>query len=306
MYVSDLLDRLPVVAITGVNYYVPAPGEPSANMPLQDHKGMFLENHFMQNSWPIRRSHDLKERSGQQFAIGSLVYAMFAGNDGPPYADRKTFAKYLCYERENSLAELTERRVVTPMSWVMIDFDCPTGDRKLTTILSVLHTTYPLGNWSVFDSGGSYYFLLEDLVSVKNVPWHWGRLVTDFARTALPYRRHIFEGIGKDLQTHWNNPVKLSRLSDDMLDMICHYSVPPGGKKIPFIIDLQHMAHSLREFVQYLQEKTGSFSYLRLSQKFPYDLPPAAVAKYSPKTGIKMLFDGTISRSQPQFPEILL
>lgn len=306
MYVGDLLDRFPIVAITGANYYPLAPGEPSANMPLQDHGGMFLETTLRGNSWPIRRSHGgLKERSGQQFALGSLVYAMFEGNDSPPYLDRKTWAKHLCYEKENSLSELTEMGVVTPMAWVMVDFDCPIGEGNLETILPVLQTTYPLGNWSVFDSGGSYYFLLEDMVGVKGVPWHYGKLVTKFACTALPGRRHIFEGIGRDLQKYWDDHRQLSRLSNDILDMICHYDVPPEGKKIPFIIDLRHMAHSLQEFLQYFQEKTGTFGYLRLSKKFPYDLPPVAVAKYSPKAGVKMLFDGTVFQSrQLQLPGI--
>lgn len=305
MYWADLLKRLPVVAVTGVNYYPAAHGQPSANLPWNDHQGMLLENDLAENRWPTyRRYGGLKEKLGQQFALGSLVYAMFAGSDGPPFASRKAWAKHLCYEQENSLGELTERGMVTPMAWVMVDFDCPTGKSNLAAILKILRETYPLGSWSVFDSGGSYYFLLEDLVNVKNVPWHWGKLITNFAWTAPPNRRHIFEGIGRDLQTYWNNPVKLSRLSHDIPDMICHYDDPPG-EKLPFIIDLRHMAHSLRELLRYFRKKTGSFAYLRLSQKRPYDLPPIAVAKHSPQTGVEFLFDDVIyQRSQLQFPGI--
>ena len=305
MYLANLLGKLPVVAVTGVNYYPAAHGESSANLPWCDHQGMLLENQLAENRWPtFRRYGGLEEKLGQQFALGSLAYAMFAGSDRPPYAVRKAWAKHLCYEKENSLGELTESGTVTPMAWVMVDFDCSTGETNLAAILKVLRETYPLGNWSVFDSGGSYYFLQEDLVGVKNIPWHWGNLVTHFASTAPPYRRHIFEGIGRDLQKHWDNPVKLSRLSHDILDMICHYDAPPG-EKTPFIIDLRHMAHSLRELLLFFQNKTKSFGFLRLSQKHPYRLPPVAVARYSPKTGVKLLFDGVVyPRPQPQLPGI--
>lgn len=297
MYWADLLDRMPVVAVTGVNYYVAAHGEPSANLPWHDHKGMLLENQLAENRWPTFRRHDgLEEKLGQQFALGSLAYAMFAGRDGPPYAVRKAWIKHLCYEEENSLADLTERGIVAPMAWVMVDFDCPTGKNNLAEILGILRKTYPLGNWSVFDSGGSYYFMLEDLVSVRGIPWHWGKLVTNFACTTLPNRRHIFEGIGKDLQKYCNHPVKLSRLSHDILSTISHYD-EPLGEKIPFKIDLRHMAHSLQELLGFFQKKTGSFGFLRLSQKFPYSLSPVAVAKYSPQTDVELLFDGTVFQS---------
>lgn len=301
MYWADLLNRLPVVAVTGVNYYAAAHGEPSANLPWNDHQGMLLEDQLAENRWPTYRRHGgLEEKLGQQFALGSLVYAMFSGHDGPPYAFRKSWAKYLCYEEENSLAELTERRIVAPMAWVMVDFDCPTGDTRLTTILEILQETYPLGNWSVFDSGGGYYFLLEDLVSPRNVPWHWGKLVENFAATALPQRQHIFEGIGRDLQKYWDNPRQLRCISRDIISMICHYD-DHVGEKIPFIIDLRHMAHSLDERLKCLQNRSKSFGFLRLSQKFLYSLPPVAVAKYSPQTGVELLFEGTVFQS-PQLP----
>lgn len=301
MYWADLLDRLPVVAVTGVNYYAAVHGEPSANLPWCDHRGMFLETQLAENRWPtFRRYGGMEEKLGQQFALGSLAYAMFAGNDGPPYAIRKAWAKHLCYEEENSLVELTERGIVAPMAWVMVDFDCPTGKNNLEEVLGILLKTYPLGNWSVFDSGGSYYFLLEDLVGVRGVPWHWGKLVTNFACTTLPNRRHIFEGIGGDLQKYWDNSRQLRRISRDIISMICHYD-DPVGEKIPFIIDLRHMAHSLDEWFEYLQKRSKSFGFLRLSQKSPYNSPPVAVAKYSPQTGVEFLFNGTVYQ-RPQLP----
>lgn len=301
MYWADLLGRLPVVAVTGVNYYVAAHGEPSANLPWCDHQGMLLETSLAENRWPtFRRYGGLEEKLGQQFALGSLAYAMFAGSDDPPYAFRKAWVKHLCYEEEYSLSELTESGDVTPLSWVMVDFDCPPSSARLTTILEILPKIYPLGNWAVFDSGGGYYFLLEDLVSVRNVPRHWGKLVTNFAVTALPNRRHTFEGIGLDLQKYWDNSRQLRRLARDILDMICHYD-DPIGEKIPFIIDLRHMAHSMDEWLKYSQNQTKSFGFLRLSQKSPYNLPPVAVAKYSPQDGVKLLFDGTVYQ-RPQLP----
>lgn len=301
-YWGDLVDRLPIAAVTGVTYYPASHGSGSQNLPLADYQGMLLEHDLRANEWPVYRRYHAQiggyceERTGQQFALGSLVYAL--SGDHRPYgiALAKAWVRYLCYEREESLRDLVERKVVAPLAWMMVDFDCLTGEENLGRILPVLEKAYPLAPWVLVDSGGSYYFLIEELISPKCVPWHYGKLVQSFASTGLPSRRHIFEGIGKQLQDDWNNPSRLSILCNDILSAICHYD-EPLSTKMPFMVDLRYMAHSILELLRYLKRKEGSFGYLRFSKKTPYEAAPMMKAIHGPENGTEVKFEGTIFKS---------
>ena len=280
---SRLLEQYPIVAVTGTNYYPLVHGLPSSNIPLQEHKGMLLENDLANNQWPVTgplpcdQGWEGRDRR-QMFAMGSLVYLWIDEKDPPPFNGVKLWAKYLIYEREMSLNDLVKSRMVIPKALVMTDFDCPNTDENLDRLTRVLCRNYGFADWTVFDSGGSFHLVLSGLVDPKHIPWHYGRLIKSFADTTLPCRRQIFEGIGNDLQSFWDNPFKIKKVCGDILGMICHYD-EVVDKGIPFMVDLRHIAHSLMELLGFLETGRGSFGYLRISDNPKYTLPPIVISK---------------------------
>lgn len=297
---SRVLERNPIVAVTGVNYYPLARGLPSNNIPLQEHKGMVLEYDLAANKWPVTgplpcdQGWDGRDKR-QMFAIGALVYLWADEKDPPPFSGVKFWAKYLIYEREISLNELVKSRIVVPKAFVMTDFDCPKTDENLDRLTRVLYRNYRFTDCTVFDSGGSFHLIFSDLVDPKHIPWHYGRLIRSFAETTLPGRRHIFDRIGSDLQSFWNNPLKIEGICEDILGMICHYN-ETVDRGIPFMIDLRYIAHSLLELLRFLENGRGGFGYLRISDNPKYATSPVVIVEHIngnfTRHGIDNLFAG--------------
>jgi hypothetical protein len=288
---GNILEQFPIVAITGANYY-PAPhGAVSSHLPLWDYKGMLLESDLKSGRWPtwdeMQRGY-WPDKSRQLFAIGALIYFMTGQVDDKPFYPRKYFAKHLCYEMENRLVDLVQRDVLSPQAWVMADFDCVNTLDNSTRIVNVFSKYYSNENWSLFDSGGSFHWVLEQPIPPRNLPWHLGRLVGAFAETALADRRHIFAGISKDLQKYFQNPLAIISLSQDILATISHYDEAGQNRGIPFIIDLRHLAHSLLEWVRFQETHEGSCGFLRISHKWPdYKTPPYLIARNRLRRGIR-------------------
>lgn len=299
---GKFIDSQPIAAVTGVSYYPALHGMPSMDLPFEDFNGMLIEQSLIENRWPMYRRYrpeiggTQEEKLDQQFALGALAF-MLVGLQRP-YGVKggKTWVRHLCYEEEYSLRDLVARKVVAPLAWVALDFDCSTSDANLSRILPILEATYPHADWVLVDSGGSYYFLIKELIDPQNLPWHYGRLIRAFSQTAISSRRHIFEGMGEQMQKDWKNRPRLAKLSRDILDSICHND-EAHGTKIPFIIDLRHMAHSIQELFRYFEGEGKSFGYLRFSQKKPYPTPPLVKAIHSPELGTKVLFGGTVMNS---------
>jgi len=293
MWWGGLLREYPIVAITGAFYY-PAPhGAPSSNLPLDDYKGMLLDDDMSVGWWPNYldfRNGGFVDRTKQIFAIGSLAYLSLNPGDRLPFFESKVTAKTICYHQEMSLKEMVERRIVTPVCWPMVDFDCANSQENMGRICKLLPTIHPTVGASLFDSGGSFHLIFESPVPVGHLPWHLGGIVRAFAQTAPPYRRHVFEGFGNAIQRNGHDPARLERVCDDIMAKICHFDEMCGKGGVPFIVDLRHVAHTLSEWMRFRKNGEGSFGYLRISRKWPeYQSPPYMIARYSPDRGMQIV-----------------
>lgn len=267
-----VIEQNPIVAITGASYIFRGHGVPSGNIGLPLHKGMLVEDELMEGRIPWME----RMGRGEAFAIGALVYMWRVEGDTVPYFRAKTGAKYLCYEMEE-LERFRNHEGVTPVAKVMVDFDCQNSDENLRRIIGIMESDFRHIGWTIFDSGASFHLVFDGFVSPSHLPWHFGRIVDKFAKTSSVQRRHIFEGFGKALQESWWDLNSVEKISKEMLENICHYS-DSVDSRLPFTVDLRHMAHSMLELLKFLGTGVGSFGFLRISDIYPYKLPPVVIA----------------------------
>ena len=277
---ANIINRFPIVAVTGAVYYPHPHGTPSNNIPLPVNEGMGIAEVLSKNEWPQIQtdiSHPDRQGDKQIFALGSLLYFSPPYNDARPYKKIKSWTKEIV-EGGKTLQDL-ERFGVRPLAIVMADMDCSNTEENLWKISSILSKNYKDDDLAIFDSGESFHIVFKKFVEPRHIPRCYGEIIQSFVETAPVDQRYIFEKIGQDLQKYWDQPDIVRGVCDSIIDKISHYD-DPSSSGIHFMVDLRWMAHTILELLTYLDTKTGGFGYLRISDKPGCDSPPRGILSH--------------------------
>lgn len=239
--------------ITGYVYYPHEHGTTGINMPVYQFSSWIYPYSESGSNWPYLRldGRSIYFNGGGLFGIGSpvLLKPGKEGREDPQY-----------------------------MSFVMMDFDCPKSEQNFERVVSTLQGTFSNAPFYLFDSGNSYHLVVDTLVHPGNIPWHWGRLIREFAKTEPDETRGIFDSIGFNLQRNYKDGEAIKEISSWLLKEISHYDAPSG---LHFILDLRWVAHSLMDFVNLTRPDKGSFGCLRVSKRGKDGQPPILIFKES-------------------------
>ena len=166
---------------------------------------------------------------------------------------------------------------IFPMAILGIDFDCPNSEPHKEQIKNILNQlNINIYEPYLFDSGGSFHLAFKTLINPKNIPYHYGSLIEIFSTLPQYGDLYIFKEIADKLKGNWDNPDEIRKVCDLIFNKICHYDSPEEGK-VPFILDLRWMAHSLLELLDFLETKDGSAAFLRISDKSGEGIVPFRV-----------------------------
>ncbi len=176
------------------------------------------------------------------------------------------------------LGDYDEMNII-PRSFIFVDIEYPNTHATKQLLLDVLPSLSE--DWFLLDSGGSYHLIIDRLVELHDLPKYWGLLVNTFAvqpNISIPGN---MVGIGNQLVDYANNPAQLRRLAEDLLRDFGHVDDPISSGKKVFLIDIRHLAHSIIEYVDYLEgeRNVNGFCYLRINRPLKYKSQPLLVAK---------------------------
>ena len=242
----NLFDKLihgsyPVSSITGVTYHLTEHGLPSRNMPLQHD----IQHRFGAHESPLNIPLLIKKlglERGEVFAIGSLV-------------------------------EISQKR--SPMSFIMMDFDCQKEEKVKKEIMSILKLHCRNSSLSLVASDFSYHLVFDDFVHPANLVWHLGKLMEIFSVAELDNKRASAREYALALQKHYRSIEAVRKISNEALNSFGHEDE---------FTDKRWVSHSVLELTNYLmrnrevgQDYPYSFAFIRLTPK--KDIEPTVVGR---------------------------
>lgn len=173
-------------------------------------------------------------------------------------------------------------------SFIFLDIETY-GPETLDPLLTVL--TDVSSPWYVLDSGHGFHVIFDQLVGLGDLAGKYGEIISLFGRR-LENRQ--LERWGEDLRINGNNHQGVSSWCGEVIDTCGHLGDPLSLGKQVHLIDLRHVAHSLKRLDRFQQKLRNTPSgpgllflpedeiggaYLRISPKRQGSLPPVLVAQ---------------------------
>lgn len=179
-------------------------------------------------------------------------------------------------------------------SFLMVDFESPPSKELLAlTIKTLANWT---SDWYILDSGGSFHLVIDKLVDPKDLPIFFGQLIMDMSQQLSPTKAKLYGHIGKYLILNSDNPDKLNKWADNMLNSFGHVDEPYNGKLV-FPIDMRYIAHVVKSICND-EIDDGN---LRVSSK--HGSVPVLIAQQTEgKVLIYECQDDPFDRKQPRLP----
>jgi len=259
----------------------------------QKHGDKSLDDREFRRVWDINR-HGLPRYENEITAIGSVVDVCPEKNCKHIPKDHSQLDALLWTEYEADPDYNSPYGF--PKSFIFLDIEM-----KEPEVLGV--TTEVFKNfkedWYILHSGGGFHVILDKLVNLQDLPKEYGRIIALFGDKVGSQR---LENWGRSLERIGKNWQKVLGWGELVREKIGHIDEPihEEGKEV-HIIDLRHVAHSLKGIYQYRNylkkedykpgcyypiwsdpEKIGGF-YLRISPKPGRDYPVLVAQKENGK-----------------------